>query len=213
MATALLTLLLGVVYGAYTQSARSVSRCQEGFAPVREGLKVQRVLDRILAAASASRQPNSKAIFTGDDRRLKFTTFNRQGRSGAGCPLGYVEISHERANGLIIVTHPTKFLYDRLEKDPEDRLEFPGVSSLEFKYWDDTDWIREWEATKKGKLPTRVRVLLRLAAAPGGQPLKWIVEVPVPTVSELPLTSGAPPGPGLGVPNPFGSPPPGQGGF
>ncbi|MBI4858741.1 MAG: prepilin-type N-terminal cleavage/methylation domain-containing protein [Candidatus Riflebacteria bacterium] len=216
IAVAIFSMLLVVLYQSYVGVTRIVARCQTGFAPIREGLKVQKVLRRILASASASRQRNAKATFSGDDRRLSFTTLNRQGvEPDHPCPIAYVRIEHDSEDGLAVVSHPTYFLTDKVDPAKGQRLQFPLIRSLKLQYWDTNGWIRDWEATKKGSLPARVRVELK-AEGEGSGPIAFAFDVALPIQSDLPITGGVPfgqgplPGPGQpGVPGQGGLPAPG----
>ena len=76
---ALFALLVSLVDGSYVYCARTITRCQEGYAPFRDGLRLQKLITRMLASASTSKQRNAKATFQGDEARLGFTTLNRQG--------------------------------------------------------------------------------------------------------------------------------------
>ena len=214
LATTLLSILLWVLYDAYVSSSRIVARCQRGFAPVREGLKVQRILSRTLSSASAAKQRNTKAIFTGEESRLALTTLNRQGYDpDRPSRLAYVRLSHDADEGLKILTHPTYFLTDKEDATKGTTVRFAMVRKLRFRYWDGSDWIREWEATKKGKLPTRVKVEITLEGEDSG-PIPWSFDAMLPIQSDVPITGGPAPvmpgrpgAPGMpGVPGMGGGP-------
>lgn len=197
IALLLFTLLMTVTYGTYGFAARTIARCQEGYAPFREAIKVQKVLARVLASASATKQKNPKAVFEGEERRLSFTTLNRQGFDPEHpWPLAYVRIAHDRDDGLSIVSHATWFLHDKDDATKGSTLRFPSVRSLKLEYLDGKDWVREWDASKKGKLPGRVKIELKMDG-PGVSTVPWVFQVPLVIQSELPIVGGVAGGAGL----------------
>jgi prepilin-type N-terminal cleavage/methylation domain-containing protein len=211
IAVVLFTLMMTVTYGSYGFAARTIARCQEGFAPFRDALKVQKVLQRVIASASASKQRNPKAVFEGEERRLSFTTLNRQGYDADHpWPMAYVRIAHDRDEGLTVISHATWFLYDKDDPTKGATMRFPAVKGLKLEYLDGKDWVREWDASKKGKLPGRVKLELSMDG-PGVNTVPWVFQVPLVIQSELPIvgggvatTPGAVPG-AAGVPQ-FGNP-------
>lgn len=205
-ALVLFAIMMSACYGCFIYAARTISRCQEGFAPFREGIKVQKVLQRMLASASATKQRNPKATFEGEAARLSFTTLNRQGFDPAHpWPLAYVRIAHDRDEGLSIISHPTWFLLDKDDPTNGTKFVFPSVRSLKLEYRDGKDFARDWDATKKGKLPGAVRVHVEIEG-PNKKPLVWTFLVPLPIQAELPVVSGVPGGAPGGVPGAAGVP-------
>jgi hypothetical protein len=160
------------------------------------------VLRRVLASASSSRQKNIKAIFNGEESRLVFTTLNRQGLSAEQpCPVAYVRITQDSTDGLTVLYHPTYFLLDKDDPANGQRVKFPTVTALKMEYAEKNDWVRDWDATKKGKLPTRVKIKLTLQGQ-GTAPLDWQMVIPVPIQSDVPITAAPPPS----APPPAGGP-------
>jgi prepilin-type N-terminal cleavage/methylation domain-containing protein len=214
LALGLFTLFAGVLYGSYLSASRTIARCQVGYEPFRETMMVRTVVSRMLASASASRQKNPKATFAGDEARLSFTSLNRQGYDpGWPCPIAFVRIAHDRDEGLSVETHPTYFLDDRQQESTWRRRFFRRVRSLKIRYADATgDWLREWEATKKGKLPARVKLEMELAGEASSSPLPFAFEVALPIQSDLPIT-GVPVVPAAGAAPAGGAPGYYQGGF
>ena len=224
LAVLLFSLLMTLVYGSYVYAARTISRCQDGYEPFRDGIKLQKVLSRLLASASAAKQKNTKATFEGDETRISFTTLNRQGFDPEHpWPLAYVRVTGVKDEGLTILTHPTWFLSDKEDASTGAKLTFPTVTEVRFEYRDGRDWVREWDATKKGKLPGGVRASIKLAG-PKTAALSMLVQVPLYAQPDLPIVGAAivggqplpgQPGftpqlapPGFGQPPVFGSPPP-----
>lgn len=226
LAVLLFTLLLSLVYGSYVYAARTITRCQEGYAPFRDGLRLQKMVSRMLASASGAKQRNAKATFEGDETRISFTTLNRQGYDPEHpWPLAYVRVTGVRDEGLTILTHPTWFLSDKEDASSGEKTQFPTVRSVKFEYLDGKDWVREWDAAKKGKLPRAVRLELKLGGEKTAE-LAWLFQVSLPVQPDLPIV-GAPglagagplpgsPGfvpqlapPGFNQPPTFGTPPPG----
>lgn len=229
-ATGLFAVMMSLVYGSYVYCARTIQRCQDGYEPFRDGIKLQMLLSRMLASASPAKQRNAKATFEGDESRISFTTLNRQGFDPEHpWPLAYVRITGVRDEGLTIVSHPTWFLSDKEDAETGVKLSFPTVSSVKFEYQDGRDWVREWDASKKGKLPRSVRLGLKLKG-PKTPELSWVIQVPLNAQSELPIVGGVAGGPngagplpgqpgftpqlappGFNQPPVFGTPPPGPG--
>jgi len=202
LAIVLMSLFLVVLYDSYSGASRIVARCQTGYAPIRSGMMAQKILSRVLASASATKQPNTKAVFTGDESRLEFTTLNRQSVDVEHpWTLAFVRIAHDRDEGLSILTHPTYFLLDKDDPSKGIRRSFPMVKKLRILYWDDSDWVREWEATKKGRLPSRVRIELVLQGE-GSPPQQWNFETSLPIQADLPIAGGSVPRIPLGMERP-----------
>jgi prepilin-type N-terminal cleavage/methylation domain-containing protein len=197
-ATILFCLLVSLVYGSYIYCARTITRCQEGYAPFRDGLRLQKLISRMLASASSAKQRNVKATFEGDETRLSFTTLNRQGFDPEHpWPLAYVKISGDRESGLSVLTHPTWFLLDKDKPENGQTTTFPTAKGLKVEYQDGRDWIHEWDVAKKGKLPRAVRFEVKLSE--GASELTWSFEVPLVVQPDLPIV-GIPGAPGQAVP-------------
>lgn len=206
LAMVLFSVLMSLVYGSYVYAARTIARCQDGYEPFRDSLKLQKILTRVLASASASKQRNNKATFEGDETRISFTSLNRQGFDPEHpWPLAYVRVTAVRDEGLTILSHPTWWLSDKESAETGAKWTFPTVREVKFEYQDGRDWLREWDAGKKGKLPRGVRMAIKLAR-PNEPEISMLVQVPLYAQPELPIVGGVPGLPGAG-------PLPGQPGF
>jgi hypothetical protein len=189
VATVLLALLAGVAYGSYTVTARWYQRCQSGFSSYLTHLKLARVLRRLIVAASPATQKNPKANFQGERTRLVFTTHAAGGELPKGYRTAVVEIRHDREEGLVAGTTPYYHLTDKVDRDQTRKLVFPGVRELSFSYLDGREWVSQFDAAKKGKLPGRVRVSLTLGGE-GETTLAETMELAVPCSGLVPIVVG-----------------------
>lgn len=189
-ATALFALLVSLIYGSYIYCVRTISRCQTGYGPFRDAIRLQKLITRMLASASAVKQRNAKATFEGDEGRLSFTTLNRQGYDpDHPWPLAYVKITTDRDSGMTVIAHPTWFLLDKDDADNGLKQAFPTAREVKIEYLDDKDLVHEWDASKKGKLPRGVHFELKLSGEGAGD-LAWSFDVPLPVQPDLPIASG-----------------------
>lgn len=208
LAMLLFSVLMSLVYGSYVYSARTIARCQDGYEPYRDSLKLQKILTRVLASASGAKQRNAKATFEGDETRISFTSLNRQGFDPEHpWPLAYVRVTGVRDEGLTILSHPTWWLSDKEDVESGTKWTFPTVREVKFEYQDGRDWLREWDAAKKGKLPRGVRMALKLQG-PKSPELSLSIQVPLHAQPDLPIVGGV-----AGNPQAGGAPLPGQPGF
>ena len=189
-AVALFALLMSLIYGSYIYSARTITRCQNGYEPFRDGLRLQKLLSRMIGSASGSKQRNAKATFDGDESKLSFTTLNRQGYDPEHAwPIAFCRVTVDD-DGMTVITHPTWWLLDKGDPSEGTKQVFSSVKSVKFEYLDGKDWVREWDAGKKGKLPRGVKLELKLGGDKQAE-LGWTFQVALPARADLPIVGAA----------------------
>jgi hypothetical protein len=122
-----------------------------------------------VAEAAPYRQPAKETGFRGKEATLSFTTL--RGRDD-GSPPRLVRLS-EDDEGLRLETSPLGWLVDA---PPEESLQverFSGCRGLALAYGDGRpdEWVGEWNAELKGRLPPLVQLDLR-AAGDGAPPVR-----------------------------------------
>jgi prepilin-type N-terminal cleavage/methylation domain-containing protein len=66
----------------------------------------------------------------------------------------------------------------------QDRQLAPEVASLEFRYFDGTEWLFDWDSSLQGSLPLCVEILVTLRAAPPGGGLDPLALQSIPALPD-----------------------------
>lgn len=145
------------------------------------------------------------------DDLVLYTTATAPERAAANGDVKMVEWTIDKpTNGITnddcLLRRVTRNLLSDVDQTPDEQVVCRGVTGLNFRYFDGTDWQDSWASSEQGEeLPMAVEVTVEIdpsqmagaaAATPGAQPqtVRYVrvFRVPCSNLSASGLTGGAP---------------------
>ena len=159
----LVAIVLGIAYGSYAASVKSVSRCRARASLAGDARAVLRQMAREIRCAWMPARDGPKrpiAAFVGESSALTFAT--AAGGWGLDAPSAGISVVGYRCD------RGTLFRSQCSVADAAGQLDawqpmVGGARKLEMEFFDGTSWQREWNSEDCMALPAAVRIGITLA--------------------------------------------------
>lgn len=170
LAVALSALLLTAVYGIYFSINRSIEAATEDQDAFETGRILSELIKKDIRGIRAGRFPlvgKNEVIEGLPVGQIEFVTTARlTGEQMTLRRIGYALIVNNK-NDRILVRKESSDLVDPLDGVSRVFEVSRIISGFQFKFYNGTDWVEEWDSTSTGSFPKQIRVIIDVADAKG----------------------------------------------
>jgi prepilin-type N-terminal cleavage/methylation domain-containing protein len=183
IASAIIAMIMAMVYGSYAATTRSLQRCESQTTCRKRTDMVVRLMTRQIASAFAPiSEPNDKpgsvpeAVFrgNGENPQGEFLTFLTTLGSSIGANTTQTLVSttyqYDAANGSLAIRQAPRMGRSTGSDNPGWITILTGVTDLKVEFHDGLQWKTRWDNRESqiSKLPRAVRISLAVSDVRGG---------------------------------------------